>query len=200
VLHLRLKALLLTALLCFGGITTAAAEAAPALPPYGSDRAPYSFMVWGSLTCPFTRKLMPILKQIVDDSKGKVRLEWRHYPVHEPDPELLVIAQSDPQRFWQFAFAIMRALDAKPTDANYVAAAQAAAQAAGIDLAKVEAAKSDPAKWDAVKQDFLAARLIGVEFTPGVFFDGYFLTPKGVPLDTKAFEKSLLIMVQQAKS
>ncbi|MEX1083717.1 MAG: hypothetical protein WEC82_05305, partial [Xanthobacteraceae bacterium] len=74
-----------------------------------------------------------------------------------------------------------------------------AAEKAGIDPAKFAAAEDDPAKWDTVKQDFLAGRLLGVGFTPGIFFDGYFLTPKGPPTDTKAFEASLRVMVQQAK-
>jgi len=194
----RLKVLLVSALLCLGATPSSRADAPP-LPAYGSDKAPYSFMVWGTFTCPFTRKIMPVLKRIVDESNGKVRLEWRHYPVHPPDPALHVLAQSDPARFWEFSFAFMQALDAQPGTTDYNAAAKAAAEKAGVDLVKFAAAEEDSAKWEAVKQDFLAGRLLGVGFTPGIFFDGYFLTPKGPPTDTKAFEASLRVMVQQAK-
>ena len=195
---LRWKTLLVSVLLCFAATSCSDADAPP-LPAYGSDKAPYSFVVWGTFTCPFTRKIMPVLKQIVDESKGKVRLEWRHYPVHEADPSLHVLAQADPARFWDFAFAFMQALDEKPDNTDYNAIAKAAAAKAGIDPAKFTAAEDDPEKWDAMKQDFLAGRLLGVGFTPGIFFDGYFLTPKGPPMDTKAFEASLRTMVQQAK-
>ena len=194
----RLRTLLLAVLLCFGAISASRADAPP-LPAYGSDKAPYSFTVWGTFTCPFPRKIMPVLKQIVDESNGKVRLEWRHYPVHPPDPSLHVLAQADPARFWDFAFAFMQALDANSNSTDYNANAKAAAEKTGIDLAKFAAAEADAARWDAVKQDFLAGRLMGVSFTPGIFFDGYFLTPKGPPMDTKAFEASLRVMVQQAK-
>ena len=194
----RSKTLLLAVFLCFGAMSASHAEA-PQLPAYGSDKAPYSFMVWGTFTCPFTRKIMPMLKQLVDESNGKVRLEWRHYPVHPPDPSLHVLAQADPARFWDFAFAFMQALDANSNNTDYNAQAKAAAEKAGIDLVKFAAAEEDAAKWDIVKQDFLAGRLLGVGFTPGIFFDGYFLTPKGPPMDTKAFEASLRVMVQQAK-
>lgn len=197
-MHLRLKTLILPALLWCAAISPLRAEA-PAMPAYGSDKAPYSFMVWGAFTCPFTRKIMPVLKQIVDDSNGKVRLEWRHYPVHPPDPSLHVLAQADPDRFWDFTFAFMQALDAQPNNSDYPSVAKTAAEKVGVDLAKFSAAEEDAAKWDIVKQDFLAGRLLGVGFTPGIFFDGYFLTPKGPPMDTKAFEASLRTMVQQAK-
>jgi len=195
---LRLKTLLVSALLCFGTILPSRAEVPP-LPAYGSDKAPYSFIVWGTFTCPFTRKIMPVLKQIVDESNGKVKLEWRHYPVHPPDPSLHVLAQTDPARFWDFTFAFMQALDEQSANKDYNSIAKAAAEKAGIDPAKFTAAEDDPEKWNAMKQDFLAGRLLGVGFTPGIFFDGYFLTPKGPPMDTKAFEASLRTMVQQAK-
>lgn len=195
---LRLKTLLISALLCVGAVSPSRAEMAP-LPAYGSDKAPYSFMVWGTFTCAFTRKIMPVLKQIVDESNGKVKLEWHHYPAHPPDPALHVLALTDPAHFWEFTFAFLRALDAQPNHRDYNSLAKATAEKAGIDLAKFAAAEDDPAKWDAVKQDFLAGHLLGVRFTPGIFFDGYFLTPKGLPVDTEAFEVSLRTMVQQAK-
>lgn len=193
----RLKMLLALALLCFGTVAPSRAEVAPP-PAYGSETARYSFMVWGTFTCPFTRKIMPVLKQIVDDSNGKVKLEWRHYPVHPPDPALHVLAQADTARFWDFAFAFMQALDDPSADKDYIVVAKAAAEKVGIDPAKFAAAADDAEKWDAVKQDFLAGRLLGVGFTPGIFFDGYFLTPNGPPVDTKGFDASLRVMVQQA--
>ncbi|HVX99075.1 MAG TPA: hypothetical protein VHA55_04715 [Pseudorhodoplanes sp.] len=44
----------------------------------------------------------------------------------------------------------------------------------------------------------LAAKLLHIEKTPGLFCDGYFLTPDGLPLDTASLDKSLRAMVKVA--
>jgi hypothetical protein len=48
-----------------------------------------------------------------------------------------------------------------------------------------------------VKEDLIAGRLLGVARTPGLFYNGYFLTPNGIPLDLASFDKSLRAMLQQ---
>lgn len=41
----------------------------------------------------------------------------------------------------------------------------------------------------------MAGNLMGVKMTPGLFHNGYFLTPGGLPTDTAAFDKSLRAMI-----
>ena len=43
----------------------------------------------------------------------------------------------------------------------------------------------------------MAGKLLGITRTPGLFYNGYFMTPAGMPSDLKAFDKSLRAMLTQ---
>ncbi|CAN5325715.1 hypothetical protein BH10PSE9_BH10PSE9_21130 [soil metagenome] len=70
------------------------------------------------------------------------------------------------------------------------------AEAEGGSEATLKEAQADSAKWAMVKQDLLAGHLLGITATPGLFYNGYFLTPGGIPLDGKAFDASLRGMLK----
>lgn len=181
------------------------AQAAPAPaaqkppPVYGKKEAPKRLVVWGSYTCPYTAMLFTVLKPIVSDLKDVVSVEWRHFPTHPPDPALHVAGLSlEDEHFWNFTFHVLGFI--------YAAGGQytGLTRAKILELAKIEggseaslkAAYGDPAKWAAVKQDLMAGKLLGITRTPGLFHNGYFMTPDGIPRDMKAFDTSLRAMLQ----
>ena len=41
----------------------------------------------------------------------------------------------------------------------------------------------------------MTGRLLGITKTPGLFYNGYFLTPDGIPTDLAAFNRSLRTML-----
>lgn len=185
--------------------TTARAQAPqapadlPRPPLFGKPTAPRRFVVWGTYTCPFTAQLFQVLGTIVRDMPERVSIEWRHFPTHAVDPALHVAALGFKDRaFWQFSFAMMDvvlkaggAYDGLTPDKILEFA-----KAAGGSEETLKAAYADKKKWEAVQQDLLAGRLMGVTLTPGLFFNGYFLTPEGIPHDKAAFDKSLREMVK----
>ncbi len=69
------------------------------------------------------------------------------------------------------------------------------AKSVGGTQALVEAAWANMTKWSAVRSDLIAGRLLGVTRTPGLFHNGYFLTPDGIPMDTEGFDRSLRSMI-----
>ena len=166
------------------------------MPVYGAQDAPLTFTVWGSLTCPYTRKLMPVLKKVVDESDGKANIVWRHYPVHPPDPSLHVYSMAEPARFWDLLFVLMdRAGSFHP---DFEPVALEAGKQLNIPAAKIRASQKNERLWHLLKQDFLAAKLAGIRLTPGLFHDGYFLTPGGIPQDMNEFESILRNIVKSA--
>ena len=180
---------------------TLAIDTKPPKPPqirsplYGSPTAQHRFVVWGSFTCPFTIALVGLLGRIVADSNGTVAIEWRHLPVHDQDPVLDVAALADPAKFWQFMVVVMGATQAdanQPWDWTRIVEL---GKAAGIAEETLIAARDNPAVWRSVREDFLAAKLLGVSRTPGLFYDGYYMTPDGIPNDLAAFEAALRKMV-----
>ena len=176
------------------------APAAAARPPLlGYPTAPKRLVVWGSLTCPFTALLFASLQTIVTDLKDVVSVEWRHFPTHPPDPALHVAGLGfQGEHFWGFAFRVLGAVYA--ADGQYAGLTPAKlaefAKAEGGTPETLKQAYADKAKWAAVKEDLLAGRLLGVTRTPGMFHNGYFMTPEGMPRDIKAFDKSLRAMLQ----
>ena len=172
----------------------------PALQPHvlGDEKAPKRLVVWGSYTCPFTAALMGQLQFVIAEMKGKASVEWRHFPTHAPDPALHVAGLSfEGMHFWGFTFRILQAVyaaggsfaDLTPDKITEFAKAE------GGSAKTLEAAYADKAKWATVKQDLMAGKLLGITRTPGLFYNGYFLTPNGIPMDMKAFDKSLREML-----
>jgi protein-disulfide isomerase len=167
-------------------------------PLLGQAKAPKRFSLWGSLTCPYTAELYPVLTEIVQDNPDRVALNWRHFPTHPPDPALHVAASAfEGPHFWGFVGDVLAIVWADGGSYARLTPDKLAelAQAQGGSQAALTAAYADPAKWKTVKDDFLAGQLMGVVRTPGLFYDGYFLTAAGMPSDLPGFDKSLRDMI-----
>ena len=181
------------------GLVSAPARAAKAPPAgvlrppplLGSVRAPKRFILWGSYTCPYTAQLVPILKAIQADNAKRVAVEWRHFPLHPPDPALHVASMAAAKgRAWDFTFSVLEDFltEGQPADGPKLLALL---KACGGDQASLDRALAAPESWAMLKRDMLAGQLLGVTATPALFIDGYFLTPDGLPTDLKGFEASL---------
>ena len=176
-----------------------AAPARPKPPILGNVDAPKRFVVWGSCTCPFTAQLYGLLKHVVTDLPDVVSVVWRHFPTHPPDPALHVAALAfEGAQFWDFAFRLLSEVFAHggsfetltPDKLNEFAKAE------GGSEKTLKAAYADKSKWATVKEDMLAGRLLGVTRTPGLFYNGYFMTPEGIPSDIAKFDASLRAMLK----
>jgi protein-disulfide isomerase len=176
-------------------------KAEPLTPPLlGDVAAPKRLVMWGSYTCPFTAQLAGLLNGIVTSMPQIVSLEWHHFPIHPPDPALHVAGLSfKGAHFWSFTGRVLNeVLKAGGPYAELTPDKLAAfAKEEGGSKETLAAAYADQAKWDAVKEDLVAGRLLGITRTPGLFYNGYFMTPNGIPRDLAAFDKSLRAMLQQ---
>jgi protein-disulfide isomerase len=188
------------AALAAGPLAHAAAPPAAVVKPplLGDANAPKRLVLFGSYTCVFTAALVGLLMPMVTDMKGKLSVEWRHFPAHPPDPALHVagLAFKD-AHFWNFMLSVMRVVYAANGVYSGLTPEKLAefAKVEGGSAKTLEAAYADQAKWAAVKQDLMAGKLLGITRTPGLFHNGYFLTPNGIPQDLKAFDKSLREMI-----
>ena len=177
----------------------AAAPAPIRSPLLGDEKAPKRLVVWGSYTCPFTAQLIGGLIGVVKDLPQIVSAEWRHFPTHLPDPALHVAGLAfTAEHFWGFTFRVLGDVYAAGGSYAGLTPAKLAAFAAaeGGSEKTLKDAYADKAKWAAVKEDLLAGRLLGITRTPGLFHNGYFMTPDGMPRDVKGFDKSLREMLQ----
>jgi protein-disulfide isomerase len=185
---------------CGGLFDRASAAVALPMPPLlGNMTAPKRLVIWGSYTCPFTAKLCSILYNILRDMPDAASVEWHHFPTHPPDPALHVAGLGfTGNHFWGFTFRVLGAVFAAGGNFDGLTNEKLIeyAKAEGGSEETLKAAYADKAKWAAVKEDLLAGQLLGVTLTPGLFYNGYFMTPEGLPLDTAAFDKSLRAMLK----
>jgi protein-disulfide isomerase len=164
----------------------------------GSPTAPKRFVLWGSLTCPFTAVMVMLLGRMQSDMPAKMAVEWHHFPTHSPDPALHVRALAGEGRhFWPIATEVLKQVYADEGRFSGLTSARMTeiALSNGAKANEVEAAIANPALWDQVKQDFIGGKLMGIRKTPGLFFNGYFLTPDGIPVDLAAFDRELRSMI-----
>ena len=58
----------------------------------GNPAAPVTVVEYGDLECPYCRDAEPVLRQLVEESQGRVRLVWRHFPLFQVHPHALAAA------------------------------------------------------------------------------------------------------------
>ena len=167
-------------------------------PLLGSAAAPKRLILWGSLTCPYTAMLVDKLLGIQRDMPKVVAIEWHHFPTHPPDPALHVAALAfKGDQFWRFATTVLGQIYAAGGSYDTLTPARIEQIATSISgsPASVRAALRNQALWIVVRQDLIAGKLMRVSKTPGLFFNGYFLTPDGIPNDLEGFDRELRKMV-----
>ncbi|MBO0901990.1 thioredoxin domain-containing protein [Cellulomonas sp. zg-ZUI222] len=72
----------------------------------GDPDAPVTVVEYGDLECPYCRDAEPVLRRLVEESGGRVRLVWRHFPLFQVHPHALAAALAAEAagahgRFWE---------------------------------------------------------------------------------------------------
>jgi protein-disulfide isomerase len=146
-------------------------SAAPARLVLGDPAAPVTVTEFGDLECPYCRDAAPVLRRLVEESDGGVRLVWRHFPLFQVHPHALIAAlaaesAAEQGRFWEMQAALFAQQDrlAEP-DLRDVA------ERLGLDpdLAAGEGAQRFA---DLVEADYLGGLEIGVRGTPTLYVQG----------------------------
>lgn len=138
---------------------------------FGNPDAPVTIVEFGDFECPYCHDAAPVLRRVVEESGGQVRLVFRHFPLFEVHPYALTAALAaeaagEQGRFWDMhdlLFAHQDRLDDTAL-AHW-------AQKLGLDGASVvgDAAQRFA---DVVERDYLAGSAAGVRGTPTVYVDG----------------------------
>jgi protein-disulfide isomerase len=137
----------------------------------GAVDAPVTLVEYGDYECPYCAAAAPLLKQLVDDSGGRVRLVFRNFPLADRHPYALTAALAAEAAGAQGAFWPMHDLLFTKQDRLTDVALRAYADSLGLDGGRVV---GEPAQAfaDRVESDFADGLAAGVEGTPTVFIDG----------------------------
>jgi protein-disulfide isomerase len=140
-------------------------------PAKGPASAPVTIVEFSDFQCPFCGKAPPILKQIEDEYRGKVRLAFKQMPLAMHDKAQLAaeaaLAAHEQGRFWAFhdkLFSNQQALD-RPSLEKY-------AEDMGLDMRKFRAALDSGKFKSQIQKDGQQAAAAGATGTPTFFING----------------------------
>ena len=137
----------------------------------GNPDAPVTVLEYGDFECPYCAAAAPVLRQLVEESDGQVRLVFRHFPLADNHPHALTASLAAEAAGAQGAFWPMHDLLFARQDRLSDVALRAYAEELGLDGAQVvgEAAQRFSAKVAADFEQGLADEVAG---TPTVVVDG----------------------------
>jgi protein-disulfide isomerase len=137
----------------------------------GNPEAPVTVIEYGDFECPYCAAAAPVLRQLVEESDGRVRLVFRHFPLAGTHPHALTAALAAEAAGAQGAFWPMHDVLFARQDRLSDTALRAYAEELGLDADRVvgEAAQEFAGK---VAADFEQGLEDEVAGTPTVIVDG----------------------------
>ena len=141
----------------------------------GDPAAPVTVLEYGDYECPYCAAAAPVLRQLVEESEGRIRLAFRNFPLADVHPFALTAALAAEAAAAQGAFWPMHTLLFSHQDRLDDAALSAYGDELGIEGSRLVGEAAQPYA-DKVEADFAAGVEAGVPGTPTLFIDGRLYT------------------------
>jgi protein-disulfide isomerase len=156
-------------------VTTTSRDDARRLVPadhvLGDAGAAVTVVEYGDYECPYCAAAAPVLRRLVEESGGQVRLVFRNFPLADRHPHALTAALAAEAAGAQGAFWPMHDLLFTRQERLDDASLRAYAEELGLDGDRVVGEAAQPFG-DKVEADFAAGLAAGVGGTPTVIIDG----------------------------
>jgi protein-disulfide isomerase len=140
-------------------------------PVKGPANAPVTIVAWSDFECPFCSRVVPTLKQLEEEYKGKIKVAFKHQPLpFHPNAKPAAaasMAAHEQGKFWEFhdkLFANQRALDRTSLD-KY-------AEELKLDMGKFKAAMDSGKYNELIEADSAEGSRVGANGTPTFFING----------------------------
>ncbi|HMJ13363.1 MAG TPA: thioredoxin domain-containing protein [Polyangiaceae bacterium] len=144
------------------------------VPVLGRREAPVTWVIFGDLECPYTRRLLRNLLRLQRQKPAHVRLAWRHRPLSEheharvaADFAATLHASAGDESFWRFAAQVAAA--EKPAS---VPELELWLERAGIERKHWQGWLASPVPSEHVARDLSLAGQYNVRNTPTSFVNG----------------------------
>jgi protein-disulfide isomerase len=145
-------------------------------PVYGNERAPVTVVVFADFECPHCRQEAPVLRQAIDQFRGRAKLVYKHFPlsghVRAKAAAIATVAAMEQGKFWEMhdmVFENQTTLE----DADL----RRFAQKIGLDMAKFDAAYKAKTGQQLVEDDRNEGEKLDITGTPAVFVNGRYMNP-----------------------
>jgi protein-disulfide isomerase len=140
-------------------------------PVKGPASAKVTVVAFSDFQCPFCSRAVPVMKQIEDEYKGKVKIAFKQLPLPFHDKAHLAaeaaLAAHEQGKFWQMhdkLFANQQALD-RPSLEKY-------AEELGLNMGKFKSALDSGKFKDRVDREAKEGAAVGATGTPTFFING----------------------------
>jgi predicted DsbA family dithiol-disulfide isomerase len=140
-------------------------------PSLGSEKAKIVITEFAEFKCTYCEALSPILKKLVADSKGKVRLIFKHFPIKN-HPGTLLTSRAAQAAYYQGKFWEMSALLYKHFDKQSPEDILGYAKSLGMDVDRFRKDMEDPRIEQLIERDKMEGVRAKVVGTPTVFING----------------------------
>lgn len=144
-------------------------------PVFGRPDAPVTIVEFFDPACETCRAFHPVVKEILDDFKGQVRVVLRYAAFHQGSDEVVKMLETARSQ-GIFEPVLEAVLAAQPQWASHgspnLPLAWAAAERAGLDVNRARENLNAPAILDIARQDASDIAALGVRKTPTFFVNG----------------------------
>jgi protein-disulfide isomerase len=140
-------------------------------PMKGSAGAKVTLVEFADYECPHCKRLQPVLRQIVDEFHGDVKVYFKHYPLPQHTNARLAaeaaVAADKQGKFWAFQDKVWDHQDElSPAEIEKLA------KESGLDVAKFRQDLASDAVKARVQKDRDEGQALGLEATPTLYIDG----------------------------
>jgi protein-disulfide isomerase len=138
----------------------------------GSPDAPVTLLEYGDYECPYCGAAYPIVKQVQNEMRGKLRFIFRNFPLGNMHPHATLAAEAAEAAGAQGEFWEMHDMLYEHQDALGKNDLLGYARRLGVDGPKFAADLSGHVFADRVREDFYSGVRSGVNGTPTFYING----------------------------
>jgi protein-disulfide isomerase len=145
-------------------------------PMKGPADAPVTIVEFSDFQCPFCKRVLPTLEQVLTTYAGKIRLVFRDFPIVTIHPHAQRSAEAahcarEQGKYWEYHDALFAA-----QEKFAVTKLSEYAQSIGLDIAAFEQCLASNKYTAEIQKDIADGSQIGVTGTPAFFINGRLLS------------------------
>lgn len=140
-------------------------------PMKGNPNAKVTLVEFADYECPHCKRFQPVLRQILDEFQGEVKLYFKHYPLPQHTNARLAaeaaVAAQKQGKFWQFEDKLW-----VNQDSLSPAEMEKYAKETGLDVGKFRQDLDSKAVKERVQKDRVDGSTLGLSSTPTLYING----------------------------
>ena len=142
----------------------------------GPQTAPITIVEFSDFQCAYCKRVLPVLREVLERYPDKVKLAFRDFPIHSIHPHAQKASEAahcagEQGKFWEYHDLLFEKQEAIPK-ANFTDYAQAL----GLDTAAFQSCLETRKHKDTVERNYADGVKAGVSGTPAFFINGRILS------------------------